>query len=118
MTLAEVKRILECEMIHGDNLDHKEVRMACGCDLMSDVLRFIKPNCLLLTGLAHPQVVRTAEMADINAICFVRGKKPDEETILLAKQNGVWLLATHLPMFESCGRLYREGLPSCFESPR
>jgi predicted transcriptional regulator len=115
MTLAEVKQILECEVIHGGNLHGREITMGCGCDLMSDVLRFIKPNSLLLTGLTHAQVIRTCEMADINAICFVRGKKPDEETIRLAKENGIWLLATRLPLFESCGRLYRAGLPGCSE---
>ncbi len=115
MTLAEVKEILDGEVIHGGNLDHREVQMGCGCDLMSDVLRFIKPNSLLLTGLTHAQVVRTAEMADINAICFVRGKKPDAEIIRLAKENGIWLLATRLPLFESCGKLYRAGLPGCSE---
>jgi hypothetical protein len=31
---------------------------------MSDVLRFIKSNALLLTGLTHTQVVRTAEIAE------------------------------------------------------
>lgn len=115
MTLAEVKRILECEIIHGDNLDNTKIKMGCGCDLMSDVLRFIKPNSLLLTGLTHAQAIRTAEIADIKAICFVRGKKPDEEIIQLAKEKDIWLLATRLPLFESCGRLFKEGLPGCSE---
>ncbi|MDZ7290249.1 MAG: DRTGG domain-containing protein [candidate division KSB1 bacterium] len=113
MTLAEVKEILACEVLHGDDLDRVEIKTGCGCDLMSDVLRFVKPGALLLTGLTHTQVVRTAEMAEIRAICFVRGKKPDEETIRLAKARGIWLLATRLPLFESCGKLYRQGLRGC-----
>lgn len=118
MTLAEIKRILDCEIIQGDNLQNSEIKMGCGCDLMSDVLRFIKPDSLLLTGLTHAQVIRTAEIADIKAICFVRGKKPDEEIIRLAKKKGISLLATRLPLFESCGRLYRKGLPGCSEYQR
>ena len=89
--------------------------MGCGCDLMSDVLSFIKPNSLLLTGLTNPQVIRTAEMADIKAICFIRGKKPDKETVELAKSKNIPLLLTDLPMFEACGRLYKEGLAGCSE---
>ncbi len=73
MTLEEVKEILEAEVIVGNNLQ-MEVKMGCGCDLMSDVLAFIKSESLLLTGLTNTQVIRTAEMADITAICFVRGK--------------------------------------------
>ncbi len=114
MRLEEVKKILEAEVLidPGNNLE-MEVEMGCGCDLMSDVLAFAKSGSLLLTGLTNPQVVRTAEVADIKAICFVRGKRPDQETIRLAKNKGLPLLVTKLPMFESCGRLYQKGLRGC-----
>ncbi|MHC4121096.1 MAG: DRTGG domain-containing protein [Planctomycetota bacterium] len=115
MTLEDVKRILEAEVVACGELLHRDVRMACGSDLMSDVLAFVKPECLLLTGLTNPQVVRTAEMADLGSVCFVRGKKPDEQTVKLAKSKKIPLLMTPLSMFESCGRLYKEGVGSCFE---
>jgi hypothetical protein len=82
---------------------------------MSDVLAFAKTGALLLTGLTTSQVVRTAEMADIVAICFVRGKRPPEETVKLALDSGLPLLATDLPMFESCGRLHEHGMKGCSE---
>jgi len=115
MTLEEVKEILKAEVIIGSNNLQMEVRMGCGCDLMSDVLAFIKPDSILLTGLTNTQVIRTAEMADIKAVCFVRGKKPDAETIRLAESKGLPLLMTQLPMFESCGQLYKNGLIGCSE---
>ena len=115
MTLEEVKEILKAEVIIGSNDLQMEVKMGCGCDLMSDVFAFIKTGTLLLTGLTNIQVIRTAEMADIKAICFVRGKRPDEETIRLAESKDLPLLTTQLPMFESCGRLYKKGLVGCFE---
>ncbi len=115
MTLAEIKEILEAEVITGSNSLQMEIKMGCGCDLMSDVLAFVKSESLLLTGLTNIQVIRTAEMADIAAICFVRGKKPDEETIRLAESKGLSLLTTQLPMYESCGQLYKKGLIGCSE---
>jgi len=115
MTLEDVKKILDAEVIVGEELLHKEVKMVCGCDLMSDVLAFVKSESILLTGLTNPQVVRTAEMADIQAICFVRGKKPDKDTIAMAESKDIPLLVTPIPMFESCGRLYQQGLPGCSE---
>ncbi|MHC4086651.1 MAG: DRTGG domain-containing protein [Planctomycetota bacterium] len=115
MKLKDIERILEAEVIVGGELLHKEVKMVCGCDLMSDVLSFAKSESLLLTGLTNPQVVRTAEMADLQAICFVRGKKPEEETIEMAEAKDIPLLVTPIPMFESCGRLYQQGLPGCSE---
>ncbi len=115
MTLDDIKRVLEAEVLAGADLLDEEVKMACGSDLMSDVLSFVKSESLLLTGLTNPQVVRTAEMADLAAICFVRGKKPEQETIKMAQSKSIPLLTTPLPMFESCGRLWRQGLPGCSE---
>ncbi len=115
MTLEEARRALEAEVIVGSDVDRVEIAMACGADLMSDVLAHIKPGALLLTGLTNTQVVRTAEVANVEAICFVRGKRPQPETVALAESEGLPLLATELPMFESCGRLYVEGLPGCSE---
>lgn len=118
MTLREVKEILEAEVLAGDELLDQQIKMACGSDLMSDVLSFVKSESLLLTGLTNPQVVRTAEMADLAAICFVRGKKPDLLTIEMATAKNIPLLTTPLPMFESCGRLWTAGLPGCSEHKR
>ena len=115
MKLKDIERILEAEIIVGGSLLEREIGMACGSDLMSDVLSFAKSGSLLLTGLTNPQVVRTAEMADLQAICFVRGKKPEKETIEMAESKDIPLLVTPLPMFESCGRLYQAGLPGCSE---
>lgn len=90
-----------------------EIHYAAGSDLMSDVLAFVKPEALLLTGLVNPQVVRTAEMADIAAIIFVRGKTPSQEVIALAEEKRIPLISSQLTMFEICGRLYEVGLRSC-----
>ena len=115
MKLSEIKDILEAKIIIGGSNLGREVKMGCGCDLMSDVLAFTKSNSLLLTGLTNPQVVRTSEIADVAAICFVRGKEPQAETISLAGEKGIPLLATRLPMYESCGKLYKKGLSGCSE---
>ncbi len=116
MLLGEISKILDADLITNvKNLD-KDIFMVCGSDLMSDVLAFIKTDSLLLTGLINPQVVRTAEMAEVVAVCFVRGKRPQDETIKLANEKKIPLLTTKLSMFESCGRLYKRGLPGCDET--
>jgi predicted transcriptional regulator len=94
MKLKDIVEILGAQVIAGSGLLQQEVKMACGSDLMSDVLSFVKSGSLLLTGLTNPQVVRTAEMADLKAVCFVRGKKPDQETIKMAESNNIPLLTT------------------------
>jgi predicted transcriptional regulator len=110
MTIRRIKEVLEAEELSRTGIAGKEINTVCGCDLMSDVLTLNKPNGLLLTGLTNPQVIRTVEMADIAVVCFIRGKKPQAETIELAKEKNIPLLVTKLSMFESCGRLYAEGI--------
>lgn len=113
MTLNEIIKILNCDvLVGGENLNN-DIKAGCGCDLMSDVLAFIKPSAMLLTGLNHPQVIRTAEISEIKVICFVRDKKPSEEVIALARENEITILTTSLRMFEACGRLYKNGLKDC-----
>ncbi len=113
MKLSKVLEIIEGKPI-TKNVDlDQEVEMGCGADLMSDVLAFTHEGTILMTGLTNPQVVRTAEMAGIKAIVFVRGKIPPDETIALAEEKGIPLLSSKYTMFETCGRLYKAGLPSC-----
>lgn len=110
MKICEVKKVLGAEVLCGDNLMGNEVSYAFGSDLMSDVLAFVKGKTLLLTGLTNQQVVRTAEMADLSAIVFVRGKKPGEDIIDLATEKNIVLLMTKDTMYTASGKLYSNGL--------
>ena len=113
MTLAEVLSIIEGKAIsHAVDLS-EVVSMGCGADLMSDVLAFTHTGTLLMTGLTNPQVIRAAEMAGILGIVFVRGKLPPAETVALAEEKGIPLLASKHTLYETCGRLYQAGLPGC-----
>ncbi len=118
MTLEEIKDILDAEILSEKGNPALEIKMACGADLLSDVLAFAKPGLLLLTGLTHSQVIRTAEIVEIGAVCFVRGKRPLAETVELARENDLPLLCTSLPMYESCGRLHNRGLAGCSETEK
>jgi hypothetical protein len=113
MTIARVLEVLEAELLSGQGAEGRELSTAVGSDLMSDVLCLRGAPHLLLTALTNPQAVRTAEMAEIVAVCFVQGKKPPAETLELAGRNGLPLLATGLSMFTACGRLFAAGLRSC-----
>ncbi len=110
MELREIQDILKANVWAGESRLDMEVHAACGCDLMSDVLAFAKEEVLLLTGLINPQVIRTAEMLDIKAIVFVRGKSPTEDMINMANQKKMVLLSTDQPLYVACGKLYGRGL--------
>ena len=108
MTIREIMELLDAKVLAcEDSLDH-EVHSAC--DMMSDVLAYVKDQAVLLTGLVNSQVVRTAEMMDMRCIVFVRNKQPSDEMIELADDSGIVVLATSKRMYEACGKLYSHGL--------
>ena len=111
MTVRDIIDYLDAELLFGDDeLLDQEVQHACGSDMMSDVLAFVKDQAVLLTGLINTQAVRTAEMMDMKCIVLVRGKDPLENVIELAKERDICVLKTEHTMFCACGILYKHGL--------
>ena len=110
MTVNDIKNLLDAEILCGEKFADREVHTACGSDMMSDVLAFVKDQSVLLTGLCNPQAVRTAEMMDIVCIVFVRGKQPDESMLELAEEREIVIMSTPMRMFPACGILYENGL--------
>ena len=110
MKISEIKKILDAKVLCCEDKLDTDVCSACGSDMMSDVLAFVKDHGILLTGLVNPQTVRTAMMMDLKCIVFVRDKKPSEEMIELAKEAGIVLLATSKRLYDASGILYSNGL--------
>ena len=112
MTVNEAIKILDGQFFCGEKNADLDLTSACGADLMSDVMAFVKEKVLLMTGLVNPQVVRTAELLDIKAIIFVRGKVPGKDVIEMAERSDIILGGTKLSMFLACGKLYEAGMKS------
>ena len=110
MKISQMQELLEARVICCEENIGRHVYSACGCDLMSDVLAFVKDQAVLLTGLVNPQVIRTAEMMDMICVVFVRSKEPTPEMIELAKESGIVLMVSDKRLYEACGILYQNGL--------
>jgi predicted transcriptional regulator len=106
MTIADVREILNAEVLNGGDLSAKVAEVGAA-DLLSDVLALSKTGSLLLTGLVSMQVIRTAVVADLCGVVFVRGKNPGADILALAKETNIPVLGTSLTMFEAAGRLYK-----------
>ena len=110
MKISKIQELLNAEVLCCPESLGRHVYSACGSDMMSDVLAYVKDQAVLLTGLVNPQVIRTAEMMDMICIVFVRSKLPSLEMIHLAEDNGLVLLTTEMRMYDACGTLYTNGL--------
>lgn len=118
MTLNDIRKVLDAEVIAGNERLDKEIGYAFAADLLSDVLAIARrgaDGALLITGNITLQVIYTADVVDLGAILFVRGKRPTESMVELANQMQIPLLMTPYIMFETCGRLYQRGLKGCVE---
>ena len=112
MKLRQIASLLNAEVLCGGNLLEDEAHSACGSDMMSDVLAYVKDQAVLITGLINPQVVRTAMMMDMRCIVFVRGKRPTAEMVELARENHIAVFVSDYRMYEACGHLFAGGLGS------
>lgn len=110
MKISTIVELLDAKVLCGNDKVGDHVYSACGSDMMSDVLAFVKEQAVLLTGLVNPQVVRTAEMMDMRCIVFVRGKTPSPEILALADDCGIVVLSSPERMYTACGKLYANGL--------
>jgi len=87
-----------------------EVEYGFSSDLMSDVLTITADGVLLITGLSAIQTIRTAIVADISHILFVRNKRATDDMITLAAENGMLLIECAISMFNASALLHARGL--------
>ncbi len=110
MKLTEIIELTNARVVAGNTETDHNLRYAFSSDLMSDVLTLDNEHILLITGLSNVQLIRTAEMADIEVVVLARNKKATKEMIDLANENGLVLLETPYSIYRSSGILYKSGL--------
>jgi predicted transcriptional regulator len=110
MKISTIKDLLEADVICCEEGLGRHVYSACGSDMMSDVLAYVKDQAVLMTGLVNSQVIRTADMMDMVCVVYVRGKRPDALSLELAVDSNICVMTTKTPMFACCGILYENGL--------
>jgi hypothetical protein len=110
MRIKTIRDIIGAVVILGEEFLNDDVTRAFSSDLMSDVLTLDTDNLVLITGLNNLQTIRTAEMAEIKFILFVRNKKITSEMISLAKKEKMVLMVSEKSMYRVSGILFKAGL--------
>lgn len=113
MTLREITKIINGQILSGEDRLDEEITQAVASDLMSEVLT-LKTSPLLITGLCNMQTIRTCDMACIDHIVIVRNKKPNDEMLELAQENGMVIITSEYSLFKACGLLYAAGLQAIY----
>lgn len=110
MKIRQIQELTDARIVCGPEQLDQEAMCAFASDLMSDVLTLDCSGVLLVTGLCNLQTIRTAEMAEVAYILFVRGKKVTPDMKELALDNHMVLLETDHSMYHTVGELYCHGL--------
>ncbi|MEW5825629.1 MAG: hypothetical protein AB1778_02255 [Candidatus Bipolaricaulota bacterium] len=117
MQMRDVAPLVEAEVLACAGRGDLMLDRAYAVDLLSDFLALTDERTTLITGNVSPQVIRVAEILNVIAVIFVRGKRPAPGTVARAEQLGIPLLATKKTMFETCGLLYAHGVRPCKNRP-
>lgn len=72
----------------------REVEGVYISDMVSDIITGAKANGILVTLQTHKSLIAAANLVDVAAIVFVRGKKPAEDVVELAGKAGIGLFVT------------------------
>lgn len=114
MKIRKIAELIDAQVICGEELIDNSISCGFASDLMSDVLTLESEHLVLITGLTNMQTVRTAEMADLDCVVFVRGKKVTPEMVEVAAENNIVLLECQYSMFKTIGLLHQAGLPPVY----
>ncbi len=117
MLLRDVAKVVEGDILAGENNGDLVIDRAYAVDLLSDILALTDERTTLITGTISPQVLRVAEILNVIAIIFVRGKRPTPAMVAHAEALGIPVVATKKTMFETCGLLYADGVRACKNRP-
>lgn len=110
MKVSKILDLIDGTLLCGGDKIDIDINHAFASDLMSDVLTINTSDLVLLTGLSNIQVIRTAEISDLQIVVFVRGKQVTDDMVELAEDNGMVLISTPYSMFKVSGLLYGSGL--------
>jgi DRTGG domain. len=104
--LKQLIEALNFECLSGKTLLDKIPQSAYASDLLSDVMGKAQAGMLWVTSQVHKNIVAVASLKELSAIIVVNERKVDPEVIEHAESEGVVILASGMPAFETAGMLY------------
>lgn len=105
MNLGEMASALGLQPVSSGN-GGVEITGGYCSDLLSDVMANAAAGNVLVTILAHRNVLAVAQLLGLAAVIITGGKQPDHETISIAREKGIALFTTPFNSFQVCGLIY------------
>jgi hypothetical protein len=87
-----------------------EITRGYASDLLSDVLAHAPEGGVLVTLQVHLNVIAVASHAELAAVIFAGGRRPDDDVLAKALAEGISLYGSASDTFDISGRLYELGV--------
>jgi hypothetical protein len=113
MTLQDLVSELALEELTADGAGSTataDVTRGYASDLLSDVLANAPAGGILVTLQVHLNVIAVASHAGLAAVIFSCGRRPEDDVVERAAEEGLALFGSKADTFELAGRLYELGL--------
>jgi hypothetical protein len=107
--LSAIEKALGLECLVPPREDW-EIRSGFASDVLSEVLARAPRRCLLITVQNNLNAVAVAAYTDIAAILITSGRRPIEEVLLRAREEGIALYSTPAQTFDAIVDLSRLGI--------
>ncbi len=109
MTIQEIVEQLGLKVLAGEESLDREVSGGYVADLLSCVMAGAREGSLWFTLQTHLNIVAVASLLDVAGIVVTEGASVTPETVEKAQEEGVVLLSSELPTFETIRELVQLG---------
>ena len=112
MKLIEVAQQLDLALLTPETpaIAAADITRGYASDLLSDVLAHAPEGGLLVTLQVHLNVIAVASHAELAAVVFAGGRRPEADVIAKAAAEDIVLYVAADETFDVVGRLYELGV--------
>ena len=106
MQVKDILTILDLKVFGRSRGLDREITGGYTSDLLSDVMGHAENGKIWITLQTHKNVLAIASLKDLAAVILIKGLEPDADMLAQAEEEGIPVLGTNDPAFETTGKLY------------
>ena len=110
MKIQETVKALDLEIVTSDKGVDSEITGGYASDLLSDVLANAQEGNVWVTLQIHQNIVAVASAKDLAGIILVNSRRPEDDTIKKADNEGLPIMVSKMAAFDLIGKLYSKGI--------
>ena len=110
MKLKTILELPECRTLACGDPERKISKIFC-CDLLSLAMGRLPADGVWVTVMGNRNTLAVASLADAACIVLAEGVSLDSETVEKAKEEGISVLATDLPVFDIALKIHEAREP-------